>query len=59
MKASGKAVLGMKILGQGEAADRLPEAIQHASRLACIDGFTIGFQSLRELDEVATEIERA
>ena len=56
MKASGKAVLGMKILGQGDAVDRFDEAIEHATRLNCIHGFTIGFRSIEELDQVATKI---
>jgi 1-deoxyxylulose-5-phosphate synthase len=56
MKASGKGVLGMKILGQGDAVDRFDEAIAHATRLDCIHGFTIGFRSLDELDQVATKI---
>jgi aryl-alcohol dehydrogenase-like predicted oxidoreductase len=57
MKASGKGVLGMKILAQGDAVDRFDEAIEHATRLDCIHGFTIGFRSIDELDQVAAKIE--
>ncbi len=56
MKAAGKGVLGMKILGEGELANQLDMAIQHAVRLDCIDGFTIGFKSTAELDQVAQRI---
>jgi aryl-alcohol dehydrogenase-like predicted oxidoreductase len=56
MKAAGKGVLGMKILGEGELASQLDMAIQHAVRLDCIDGFTIGFTSAAELDQVAQRI---
>src|SRR5690606_6894970 len=53
MKDSGKAVLGMKILGQGDAVNRFDECIEHATRLDCIHGFTIGFTRLDQLDQVA------
>lgn len=56
MKAAGKGVLGMKILGQGDLVDRFDAAIEHATKLDCIHGFTIGFRSLEELDQVATKI---
>jgi aryl-alcohol dehydrogenase-like predicted oxidoreductase len=56
MKNQGKAVLGMKILAQGDALDRFDEAIEYATRLECIHGFTIGFRSMDQLDEVAAKI---
>jgi aryl-alcohol dehydrogenase-like predicted oxidoreductase len=56
MKLAGKGVIGMKILGQGDAVDRFDEAIEHATRLECIDAFTIGFRSAEELDQVASRI---
>jgi aryl-alcohol dehydrogenase-like predicted oxidoreductase len=56
MKAGGKGVLGMKILGQGDAVDRFDDAVAHAARLDCIHGFTIGFRALDELDQVANRI---
>jgi aryl-alcohol dehydrogenase-like predicted oxidoreductase len=57
MKASGKGVVGMKILGEGQLAGQLDRAIEHAVRLDCLDGFTIGFTSQAQLDEVAAKIE--
>lgn len=56
MKAAGKGVIGMKILGEGQLAGQLDMAIQHAVRLDCLDGFTIGFTSRAQLDEVASKI---
>jgi 1-deoxyxylulose-5-phosphate synthase len=59
MKAAGKGVLGMKILGEGRLASQLDTAIQHAVGLDCIDGFTIGFTSPAELDQVTQRIATA
>lgn len=56
MKNAGKAVLGMKILGQGDAVDRFDQAIEHATRLDCLSAFTIGFRSLEELEGVSQKI---
>ena len=59
MKTAGKAVIGMKILGQGELASKLDIALRHATSLDCVDAFTIGFKSREELVEVQTKIESA
>jgi aryl-alcohol dehydrogenase-like predicted oxidoreductase len=56
MKAAGKGVIGMKILGQGDLSGQLDAAIGHAVALDCIDGFTIGFRSRAELEEIQTKI---
>jgi aryl-alcohol dehydrogenase-like predicted oxidoreductase len=56
MKAAGKGVIGMKILGEGRLASQLDLAIQHAVGLDCIDGFTIGFTSPAQLDQVTQRI---
>jgi aryl-alcohol dehydrogenase-like predicted oxidoreductase len=56
MKAAGKGVLGMKILGEGQIASQLDMAIQHAVGLDCVDGFTIGFMNNTELDQVTRQI---
>src|SRR5271168_393167 len=45
MKAAGKAVVGMKILGQGDLASRQDEAIKYALSLGVLDAFTIGAES--------------
>jgi predicted aldo/keto reductase-like oxidoreductase len=49
LKAAGKGVMGMKILGEGAMADRVPEALRHAVSLDCLDCFTIGAANRDEL----------
>jgi aryl-alcohol dehydrogenase-like predicted oxidoreductase len=56
MKTAGKGVIGMKILGQGDATDRFDQAIEHAVNLAAIDAFTMGFTSTGQLDQVREKI---
>jgi len=56
MKQAKKGVIGMKILGQGDAVNRFDQAIEHAVRLSAIDGFTIGFTSPAQMDEVAAKV---
>jgi aryl-alcohol dehydrogenase-like predicted oxidoreductase len=56
MKAAGKGVVGMKILGVGQLATRMDTALGHAVRLDAIDGFTIGFRSIQQLQQVTTKI---
>src|SRR5256886_326550 len=48
MKASGKAVVGMKILGAGELRNRQDEALKHALSLGILDAFTIGAERSEE-----------
>ncbi|MEJ7604951.1 MAG: aldo/keto reductase [Bryobacteraceae bacterium] len=45
MKAKGKGVIGMKILGAGKLRNRADEALQFALSLDCVDVFTIGPES--------------
>jgi len=55
MKAAGKAVVGMKILGQGDMRDRVDEALKYALGLGLLDAFTIGAESRPEqLDLIRT-----
>jgi len=56
MKASGKGVIGMKILGEGQLGGSLDTAIPHAVKLDAIDAFTIGFTSNAQLDQVTQKI---
>jgi len=59
MKASGKAVLGMKILGQGALRDRPDDALRYALGLNLLDAFTIGAESIAEQNDLARRIARA
>jgi aryl-alcohol dehydrogenase-like predicted oxidoreductase len=56
MRAAGKGVVGMKILGVGQLANQMDTAIRHAVELDVVDCFTIGFISRTQLDQVVTKI---
>jgi predicted aldo/keto reductase-like oxidoreductase len=61
MKAKGRGVLGMKIIGNGDFTD--PEDREKSIRfvMACkeVDAITIGFKSRAEIDEAIERINRA
>src|SRR5215475_5513821 len=52
MKASGKAVVGMKILGQGDLRTRQDDAIKYALGLGILDAFTIGAENRNEQEDL-------
>jgi aryl-alcohol dehydrogenase-like predicted oxidoreductase len=59
MKKSGKGVIGMKILGQGDLRNRADECLQYAMALDCIDCFTIGAESRAEMEDLVRRIPAA
>jgi aryl-alcohol dehydrogenase-like predicted oxidoreductase len=59
MKASGKAVVGMKILGAGDLRNRQEEAIKHALGIGVLDAFTIGAESRNEQEDLIRRIAAA
>src|SRR5262249_14952275 len=59
MKASGKAVVGMKILGQGDMRNRQDEALHHALSLGVLDAFTIGAENRGEQGDLIRRIAAA
>jgi 1-deoxyxylulose-5-phosphate synthase len=59
MKAAGKTVLGMKILGQGALRDRQDEALRFALGLNVLDAFTIGAESIAEQNDLTRRIAAA
>ena len=59
IKAAGKGVIGMKILGEGVLRNRVAEALQHAMALDCIDCFTIGAENRYELADLIRKIPEA
>jgi aryl-alcohol dehydrogenase-like predicted oxidoreductase len=59
MKASGKAVIGMKILGQGDLRNRQSEAIKYALSLGVLDAFTIGAESKAEQEDLLRRVAAA
>lgn len=59
MKASGKAVVGMKILGAGELRNRQDECLKFALGLGVLDAFTIGAESRNEQEDLIRRIAAA
>jgi aryl-alcohol dehydrogenase-like predicted oxidoreductase len=59
MKASGKAVVGMKILGQGTLRNRQDEGLRFALGLGLLDAFTIGAESIAEQNDLIKRIASA
>jgi aryl-alcohol dehydrogenase-like predicted oxidoreductase len=59
MKASGKGIIGMKILGQGDLRNRQSEAIKYALSLNMLDAFTIGAESKSEQDNLIQRVAAA
>ncbi len=49
MKAKGKAIIGMKVLGAGQLAGKADECFQWALAQDCVDCFTLGMKSPAEV----------
>jgi predicted aldo/keto reductase-like oxidoreductase len=48
MKANGKGIIGMKVLGEGQLRDRMDEALRFAVTQDAVHCFTIGCESRAE-----------
>jgi aryl-alcohol dehydrogenase-like predicted oxidoreductase len=59
MKANGKGVIGMKILGAGALRNRADESLQFALSLDCVDCFTIGSENRAEMEDLLRKIPAA
>jgi aryl-alcohol dehydrogenase-like predicted oxidoreductase len=59
MRAAGKGIIGMKILGQGELRHRQDEALRYALSLNLLDAFTIGAESTPEQEDLIRRIAAA
>ena len=59
MKSSGKGIVGMKVLGQGDLRNRQSEAIKYALSLNLLDAFTIGAESKGEQDNLIQRVAAA
>jgi aryl-alcohol dehydrogenase-like predicted oxidoreductase len=51
-KANGKAIIGMKIFGEGQLADQRDACMQFAQGLGFLDAMTIGFHKPEQIDDV-------
>ncbi|HSW50800.1 MAG TPA: aldo/keto reductase [Bryobacteraceae bacterium] len=56
LKAAGKGVIGMKILGEGSLRDRVDECLRYVMSLDCVDCFTIGAADGKELADLIKRI---
>src|ERR1700692_380967 len=56
MRAAGKGIIGMKILGQGDLSKRQDEALKYALSLGLLDAVTIGAESKQEQDDLIRRI---
>jgi len=54
---NGKGVLGMKIVGEGQLADKLPESLRFAMELGVVDAMPIGFLASDEIDGAMAHID--
>jgi 1-deoxyxylulose-5-phosphate synthase len=59
MKADGKGIIGMKILGQGDLRNRQDEALKFALSLGVLDALTIGAESKTEQEDLILRISLA
>lgn len=59
MRANGKGVIGMKILGEGDLRSRVDEALRYALGEDVLDCFTIGVESRSELADLIKRIAAA
>ena len=56
MRAAGKGIVGMKILGQGDLRNKQDEAVKYALSLGLLDAFTIGAESQAEQNDLVRRI---
>lgn len=59
MKAAGKGIIGMKILGAGRLRNRADECLQYALAQDVLDCFTIGSENRAELEDLLRKIPAA
>lgn len=59
MKAAGKGIIGMKILGQGDLRGRVDDALRYALSLGVLDAFTIGAESRTEQEDLIRRVSAA
>jgi 1-deoxyxylulose-5-phosphate synthase len=56
MRAAGKGIVGMKILGAGDLRHKQDDAIKYALGLGLLDAFTIGAESINEQTDLMKRI---
>ena len=61
IRSQGKAVIGMKILGEGEFrnSDRMRnESVKYVLESNCVDAMIVGFEKIEEADDFASRVRR-
>jgi len=61
LHAAGKAVVGMKIIGEGQFRDsdeKRDASVKFALQLGCVDVLNVGCESLGEIDDLAARVRR-
>jgi aryl-alcohol dehydrogenase-like predicted oxidoreductase len=56
MHRDGKGIIGMKVFGGGRLRHQADECLQYVLGLDCVDAFTIGQESRREMEDLLTRI---
>lgn len=56
MRAAGKAIVGIKILGEGGLRTRLDEALKYALTVGVLDAFVVGAEGKAEQDDLVRRI---
>jgi aryl-alcohol dehydrogenase-like predicted oxidoreductase len=56
MRAAGKGIVGMKILGQGAMRRRVDEALHYALSIGVLDAFTVGAETIAEQEDLLRRI---
>jgi hypothetical protein len=59
MRAAGKGIVGMKILGEGDMRNRQDEALKFALGSGVLDAFTIGAENKAEQEDLIRRIAAA
>ena len=61
MRKQGKAVIGMKILGEGtfrDSDEKRDNSIRYAFESGCMDAMVVGFEKINEIDDFAARVRK-
>lgn len=59
MKKNGKAIIGMKVYGQGRLADKKDECLEFHTGTGFLDHFTLGIESYEQLKDIQKRLPEA
>ena len=61
LRKQGKAVVGMKILGEGtfrDSDEKRDKSIKYALQSGCMDAMVVGFEKINEIDDFAARVRK-